>query len=134
MTLPFPQLNLILAWVWIVAGFGSGALLGLRFAREHWLGGYASFRRRMLRLGHISFFGLGFINLMFWLTTRLLPDLSAPLLNVASMAFLVGAVSMPVCCLALACYPSLKPHTLFAVPVASLLAGGASTLCMLVTS
>jgi hypothetical protein len=133
MTGPAPTLNLLMAWAWILAGFGSGALLGLRFAREHWLGGYSSLRRRMVRLGHISFFGLGFINLMFWLTTKLLPELSGPLLHIASLALLIGAATMPVCCLVLACSPALKPHTLFAVPVASLLAGGTSLLWLLVT-
>ena len=116
MTFPTPNLNLLMAWTWILAGFGSGALLGLRFAPENWLGGYSSLRRRLYRLGHISFFGLGLINLMFWLTTRLLPELAGPLLNTASLAFLIGAVSMPVCCLLMAHHPAAKPHTLFALP------------------
>jgi hypothetical protein len=131
MTLPLPTLNLVLAWAWILAGFGSGALLGLRFARDAWLGGYSSLRRRMYRLGHISFFGLGFINLMFWLTTRLLPELPSPLLATASLGFLVGALSMPACCLVLAHHPTARPSLLFATPVVSLLVAGGSTLWML---
>ena len=52
------QLNLVLGWLWIALGFASGAVLGLWFHKEQWLGGYASWMRRLYRLGHISFFGL----------------------------------------------------------------------------
>ena len=31
------------------------------------MGGYGSFRRRLTRLGHIAFFGLGFVNLFYGL-------------------------------------------------------------------
>ena len=60
-----PLINLLSAWIGVLAGFVSGALIGLKFHREDWLGGYTSHRRRMLRLGHISFFGLAVINVMF---------------------------------------------------------------------
>lgn len=128
-----PHINLLMAWTWILAGFGSGALLGLRFARDNWLGGYSSFRRRMYRLCHISFFGLGFINLLFWLTAKTGGDLPATLLNIASWTFIIGALSMPGCCLWMAHQPNANPSALFTVPVASLLTGGTLTLWMLVT-
>ena len=64
------NLNLLIAWLWILLGFGSGMIQGLFFHDEHWLGGYASFRRRMYRLAHISFFGLGAVNLLFCLTVQ----------------------------------------------------------------
>src|SRR5437588_762585 len=51
--------NIVFAWGWILAGFLSGMVLGLFFHHEHWLGGYGSWMRRMYRLGHISFLGLG---------------------------------------------------------------------------
>jgi len=127
------HLNLLLAWLWLGLGFGSGALLGLRFAREQWLGGYTSMRRRMYRLGHISFFGLGFVNFMFYLTVRLSVDLPVPLVNIASGAFLLGALTMPACCLAMAHFPGAKPPVLFALPVSSLLTGGILTLWMLLS-
>lgn len=38
--------------------------LGLKFQRDGWLGGYASFAGRLIRLGHISFIGLGFLNIL----------------------------------------------------------------------
>lgn len=56
------MLNLQAGWIGFIGGAVTGSMLGLFFHGNDWLGGYASFRRRMFRLGHISFFGLGFIN------------------------------------------------------------------------
>jgi predicted MFS family arabinose efflux permease len=119
--------NLFLAWLWILLGFGTGMVLGLYFHGENWLGGYGSFKRRMYRLAHISFFGLGAVNLLFWLTTRNL-SLASPAVGVASWAFIVGAITMPVCCVVMAHYP--RAHLIFAVPVVSLVIGGALTLAL----
>ena len=123
------QINLLLAWLWILLGFVSGMMLGMFFHREGWLGGYGSFKRRMYRLAHISFFGLGAVNLLFYLTARNSPS-ATPLLQWASVALVVGALAMPVCCLVMAHVP--KAHLIFAVPVVSLIAGGALTLALVV--
>lgn len=122
------QFNLVFAWLWILLGFLSGMILGLFFHRENWLGGYGSFKRRLYRLGHISFFGLGAVNLLFWLT---LQKISAPepLAVCASWAFIIGGVTMPVCCVVMAHYP--KARMIFSVPVVCLLIGGALTLLIL---
>jgi hypothetical protein len=117
--------NLILAWIWILLGFTSGMVLGMFFHGENWLGGYGSFKRRMYRLGHISFFGLGAVNLLFCLTVQNF-SLSGPQIHYASLAFIVGAIAMPVCCVVVAHFP--KAHMIFAVPVVSLIAGGVLTL------
>jgi hypothetical protein len=119
------QLNLLLAWIGILLGFISGGLLGLKFHREDWLGGYGSFKRRLYRLGHISFFGLAIVNLAFYFTAQkfLAPGLAA---NVASWGFVGGAVSMPICCFVMA--HNAKLQALFAIPVCSLLVGGILTL------
>jgi hypothetical protein len=100
-------------------------VLGLFFHRESWLGGYGSFKRRMYRLGHISFFGLGTVNLLFWLTLQKIPQ-PGPLAETASGAFVIGAVTMPVCCVVMAHFP--RAHLIFAVPVISLITGGTLTL------
>ena len=125
---PSPQLNLVLAWLWILLGFASGMVLGLFFHRDDWLGGYGSFRRRLYRLAHISFFGLGAVNLLFWLTVK---NLSAPgaTLGLASCAFALGAVTMPLCCVLTAHMP--KARVLFAVPVVSLITGAVLMLVLL---
>ena len=125
----FAQLNLILAWLWILLGFLSGMVLGLFFHRENWLGGYASLRRRMYRLGHISFFGLGAVNLLFWLTVKNHAGGDSAL-GIASWAFVVGAITMPIGCAIMAHFP--KTYLLFTVPVLSLIAGGVLTLLSIV--
>jgi hypothetical protein len=124
------NLNLILAWLWILLGFLSGMVLGLFFRRDDWFGGYASFKRRMYRLAHISFFGLGAVNLLFYFTVRDHPFSGS--LPTASLAFILGAVSMPICCLLLAHFP--KTHFLFGIPVLSLLVAAVLTLMTLIQS
>ena len=121
--------NLLLAWFWILLGFISGMVLGMFFRGENWLGGYGSFKRRMYRLGHISFFGLGVLNLLFVLTVQKISP-AGPLVHFASLAFIIGAVAMPACCVVLAHFP--KAHLIFAVPVVSLITGGVLTLVLLV--
>lgn len=125
------HLNLVLAWLWIFLGFLSGMVLGLFFHRENWLGGYGSLKRRMYRLGHISFFGLGAVNLLFWLTLNQLAA-SSPYASWASWAFIVGALTMPLCCVVMAHFPKL--HLIFTVPVVSLLLAGALTLTAVIRS
>lgn len=110
-------------------GFASGMVLGLFFHRENWLGGYASLKRRMYRLGHISFFGLGAVNLLFWLTVKNLSD-PGPHVFIASWAFIIGAITMPLCCAIMAHFPKL--HLVFAVPVVSLLVAGALTITAII--
>ena len=51
------EMNLYAAWIGFVLGALSGALLGLFFHDERFMGGYGSWQRRMTRLGHISFSG-----------------------------------------------------------------------------
>jgi hypothetical protein len=123
---PYPfQINLTLAWLGMALAFASGSVLGLKFHREDWLGGYGSFRRRLYRLGHISFFGLAVVNLMFYFTSRL-PALEGASLAVASWAFVIGAIAMPVCCFIMAHQPKLR--LLFLIPVLSLIVGSLSTI------
>ena len=120
---PF-ETNLALAWLWVVLGFATGLVLGLNFHREDWLGGYGSFPRRLCRLGHISFFGLGVVNLMFYVTTVMLGTKGTSL-DLASRGFIIGAIAMPLCCFATAFFPKLRP--LFLIPVLSLTAGAVAT-------
>ena len=119
------QWNLAIAWIWILLGFASGFLMGLFFHRDDWLGGYGSFKRRLYRLAHIAFFGTGFVNFMFWLTAPRLGS-GGITLAVASWAFILGAITMPVCCVLMAQDKRFK--LLFGVPVFSLITGAGATL------
>ena len=109
--------NLLAGWLGMLGGVASGAVIGLFFHREDWMGGYASYRRRMTRLGHISFFGLGFLNFMFAVTTSLVP-LPPTALRLASLGLILGAVTMPACCF-LSAWRKPFRH-LFPIPVAGL--------------
>lgn len=107
-------LNLVGGWLGMLAGVLCGAILGLFFHREDWMGGYASHRRRLTRLGHISFFGLGFLNLIFVATASLL-NLHGSSLSISSMGLIVAAITMPICCFLTAWRKPLR-H-LFPIPV-----------------
>jgi len=121
--------NLIAAWAGLLLGALSGLALGMGFHREDFLGGYASHCRRLYRLAHISFFGLGAINGFFWLTASL-SGVQGPLIHSASIALLIGAIAMPVCCVLMAHKP--RTRLLFSVPVLAIVYGTGATLQTLV--
>jgi len=109
------MINITAAWLGFLLGTISGAIPGLFFHRESWLGGYTSWPRRLIRLGHISFFGIGFLNLGLGLTSTALGISSQP----ASLCMLIGAATMPVICYASA-YRPLFRH-LFIIPAGSVM-------------
>ena len=112
------HLHLLVGWGSSLMGVLSGALIGLFFHKDEWFGGYSSFRRRMTRLGHISFFGLGLLNLLFAFSMRLAP-LSPSYARVASIGFVLGAISMPICCFLTA----WRPYFRYLFPIAVLAVG-----------
>jgi hypothetical protein len=101
-------LNWTAGWWLILAGFVSGAVVGLFFHRPDFLGGYGSFRRRMLRLGHIALCALGMLNLIVGLSPQ-----SSPLL-------VAGGAMMPAVCFLTAWKE--KCRHLFVLPVLALVA------------
>ena len=115
-----PLTNLYLGWALLLCGALSGAIIGQFFHRSDWLGGYDSFPRRLVRLGHISFFGLGMINILFALSAQLFQSQGAAV-NVASVCFTLGAVTMPLCCFLSAW--QVRAKFCFAVPVLSVMVG-----------
>lgn len=121
--------HLAFAWVWFLAGALAGATAGLFFQREHWLGGYASWPRRLTRLGHVAFFGTGLLNLAFALSLSAMTG-PAAMAKAASLLLLAGAVLMPAVCYAAAWRSSLRHF--FPIPVACLIAGiGLSVVLLL---
>jgi hypothetical protein len=117
-------LNLWAAWIGILAGMVSGAAFGIFFHEEAWLGGYNSWPRRLLRLGHISFFGLAFLNLAFALTLHMSGEVRGD--RAASWLLIAGAALMPTVC-ALAAWKKPLRH-LFFLPVLSLIGAVAALL------
>jgi hypothetical protein len=121
--------NIYAAWIGILLGCLIGAVEGLFFHKEGWLGGYTSWERRILRLGHISFFGLGLINLAFVLTARVLEieeEVYAP-----SILFIIGIVGMPLLCYLSAIKTAFR-H-LFFIPTLSVIIGIADFLIKIIT-
>ena len=102
--------NIKFGWLWILLGIISGALLGtfafngpIQFSPE--LMDYNSLPRRMLRLAHISFIGLGFLNWMYGVTVN---SLKIKIRKNLSVMFIFGAVTMPLFLIVSAFYEPFK--------------------------
>jgi hypothetical protein len=93
---PIHPLNWQAGWLLVLAAFATGALIGLAFHREDFLGGYSSFRRRLLRLGHIALAALGMMNVLFSLSPW--PPAGTWPGHAASMCFVAGGITMPAAC------------------------------------
>ncbi len=114
------MLNEAFAWVWICLGIVSGAWIGLGFKNEDHMGGYAGWRRRMLRLGHIAFFGTAILNILF-VQAAFRGGLSPVWIRIASWSFIAGAALMPAVCFLSAFWK--RASVLFVLPVVALSAG-----------
>ncbi len=120
--------NAIAAWIAMLAGVISGSACGLFFHRETWLGGYASWPRRMMRLGHIAFFGIAFLNLAYAVSIH---TLGWGGLTVASRSLMAANFLMPAACYLAAWQKSMR--WLLAVPVGCVVIGLAVTLWLELT-
>src|SRR5260370_41692167 len=92
-----PYDSLYWGWIGMAAGIVSGALIGLFFHQEQWLGGYNSFPPRLVRLGDISFFCLGILSILLGITVRQL-GFDQDTVRVAGRCLFFGSVNIPVCC------------------------------------
>jgi hypothetical protein len=122
MTLPY-DINAIAAWLGVLAGVLTGIASGLFFHKEDWLGGYGSWPRRMMRLGHISFFGIAALNFGFALTVR---RFGWHTTQEASLALAAANVLMPAVCFGAAWRPPIRQ--LFFLPVGCVLIAVVSLL------
>jgi hypothetical protein len=121
--MPDQRLNWYFGWGLILSAFLTGSLLGLSFHRDDFWGGYASFRRRIVRLGHIAQAALGMLNVLYALSPPAADSGPAP---VASLAFVVGGVSMPLVCF-LTGWKEPFRHFFF-IPVTALIVAVVATL------
>ena len=115
------MINFYAAWIGVFLGCVCGAIQGLFFHKDDWLGGYASWQRRMFRLGHISFFGIGFINLSFALTVAALGIEDGVLIS--SRLLIIAMVTMPLLCFLSAVRKNFR-H-LFFIPAGAVIAATA---------
>jgi hypothetical protein len=110
------SLNWFGGWSLVLVAFVTGAMLGLFFHQPDFLGGYASFRRRIWRLGHIALAALGMMNVLYALSPW--PAAGTWQADLAGPLFLVGGVTMPLVCF-LTGWREPYRH-LFFIPVLSL--------------
>ena len=104
--------NHAIGWSSLALGAASGLILGLwsfdgPMPVPEWLGDYGDTPRRLARLGHIAFFGLGILNLLLawelpWLGLR------AGGRRTASVAMNFGNLFLPLTLFAAAAYQPLK--------------------------
>lgn len=116
----FVRWNMFAAWALMLGGCLTGAIIGLGFHKQDFLGGYNSFPRRLMRLGHIAFFGLAMLNFFFAVTVRE-GFASGEYLIYGSRALIVGAVAMPLVCF-LSAWREYFRHAFF-VPVSGIVLG-----------
>ena len=88
---PVHPLNWYAGWWLVLGAFLTGALIGLAFHREDFLGGYSSFRRRLLRLGHIALAALGMMNIVFSLSPW--PPPGSGMARAAAICFAAGGIT-----------------------------------------
>ena len=116
--------NWYAGWSLLLAAFAVGAVLGLGFWREDFMGGYAGWRRRLVRLGHIALAALGLLDIVYGLAPW-------PLVGTwqawgAGAGLIIGGFAMPTVCF-LSAWRQAFRH-LFPIPVVALLA---AVICVL---
>jgi hypothetical protein len=92
-----PAFNLYVGWLVMLGGILSATGFEVCLHRNGFLEGDDSFRRRFVFLGHICLFGLGFLNMLFSVTLGRIP-ISEPAAILASLSFILGTATMPLCC------------------------------------
>ncbi|MFN2202181.1 MAG: hypothetical protein ACK2UO_13295 [Caldilineaceae bacterium] len=112
------QIGVLAGWLGFAGGALSGAVIGVRFHEDGWAGGYSSFRRRLLRLGHIAFFGIGLLNIALAYSVTVLA-LPSSIVFVAVTAMVVAGIGMPLTCFLTAWRKPFR-H-LFPIPVAAVM-------------
>ncbi|MEK6968577.1 MAG: hypothetical protein AABX51_08180 [Nanoarchaeota archaeon] len=104
------RLNIKFGWLWIFFGIVSGMILGM-FAFNGPLQlppefmDYSSLPRRFLRLAHISFLGLGFLNWMYGISAK---TLSLKIDKNISYILIFGSITMPLILILSAFFEPIK--------------------------
>ena len=113
--------NRFVGWTSLAVGVAVGLVMGLwsfdgPLPPPAWIGEYADTSRRLVRLGHIAFIGLGLIDIL--LERELSRSALAPATRgVASWAMVIGNVLLPIALIAAAAYHPLKYF--MAIPASS---------------
>jgi len=116
--------NIIFGWCWINIGFIMGMVIGMKFEKANWLGGYASWERRMLRLSHVAFIFLSILNIVYG-HELMNVNLSETWKQAGSILIIIGAIGIPVIVFIAAFYKKILYY--LAIPIIALTA---STIIM----
>lgn len=108
---PVFRLNRVIGWTSLMMGALMGLILGLwsfdgPLPSPAWIGGYGDVSRRLLRLAHIAFFGLGILNLLMTNEARRWQGLTPSPVIAALMN--IGNLLLPVTLIAAAAFPPFK--------------------------
>jgi hypothetical protein len=101
-----------IGWLSMAVGVGTGIILGMwsfdgPMSVPEWIGAYDSTPRRLVRLGHIAFLGLGILDVL--LSRELAGlSLSAAKKRIASRAMILGNVLLPPALLAAGAWRPFK--------------------------
>jgi hypothetical protein len=117
--------NFFAGWGMVLAAFVTGAGIGLFFHRPDFWGGYASFRRRIVRLGHVALAALGMMNVIYALCPW--PVAGTSIERWASACFVSGGLTMPIVCFLSGWHE--RARLLFPLPIGLLIAAVVLVLC-----
>ena len=104
--------NRVVGWASLAAGVGVGLVMGLwsfdgPLQTPAWIGEYTDTSRRLVRLGHIAFLGLGFIDIL--IERELVrSSLGRAGRAIASWSMVIGNVLLPIALFGAAAYRPLK--------------------------
>ncbi len=105
-------LNRSVGWTSLAVGVAAGLVMGLwsfdgPLQPPAWIGGYTDTSRRLVRLAHIAFIGLGLIDIL--IARELAQSALRPKARaVASWSMAFGNVALPLTLVAAAIYSPLK--------------------------
>lgn len=122
------RIHILVGWISVAAGILSGGVIGMCFHKEDWLGGYGSVSRRLIRLSHISFLGMAFMNFSYAMTLYIMLSHEDVFLG-ASIGLVLATISMPVACF-LSALTGIK-RLYFVIPVSGTLLFLGYTLLLL---
>lgn len=105
----------------IPVGLTLGLALGLIARSEGGMGGYASFRRRAARLGHVAAVMLPALGGLYSLLLRAVSAPASGLAEAGACLWISGGIALPLCLFAAAWRPGLT--ILIPLPALAVLAG-----------
>ena len=119
----FGQKNITFGWVWLLVGLICGAVIGMWSFNGPFpspLGDYTALPRRMVRLVHIAFVALSFLNILYGHEIDKV-KLSGKFRKVGCQSLMFGSIFMPTLLIISAFFEPVK--YLLAIPATLVILG-----------